>query len=176
MPYDVLPLHPHSDELSMVAERMRATLIEVLGQPQGASLYDIPWLLDRARSHVDGRLPGAIFIARQDGSGAHVGHIIVREEHDADGRYGLVSTIYVVPDHRHLGAATTLLAAAHGWFEARGLARTATDTSQTNVPLIRLYERHGYEIVFRSEEKKMVRLGRNRVSPAPAAVSCPCGT
>lgn len=154
-------LNPASPELPLVAARMRDTLIEVLGEEVGGSMYDLPWVLDRATSHLDGRLPGAIFVAHQGPQGPSVGHIIVRQEHDEHGDYGLVSTAYVLPEVRRQGVAAALLAAAHGWFADRGLQRTATDTAQTNHPLIALYARHGYEVVVRWEAEQMVRLGRN---------------
>lgn len=167
---DVAQLDRHAaDELDLVAARMRATLVEVLGRETGESLYSLEWLRDRAASHVDGRCPGAIFVAKPRGDGESVGHIIVREEADDDGPLGLVSTIYVLPGARRGGVAGRLLDAAHQWFQARGLDRTATDTSQTNLPLIRLFEGFGYAIVFRSEEKKMVRLMKGS-SPARTAI------
>lgn len=155
-----------SAELALVASRMRDTLIEVLGEATGGTMYSLDWLLDRASSHVDGRLPGAIYVARRDSDSGNVGHIVVRKEVDEQGDFGLVSTIYVLPEQRHAGIATTLLEAAHGWFHEQGLTRTATDTSETNRPLIGLFERHGYVTVFHSPEKRMVRLSRDAAPPA----------
>lgn len=51
-----------------------------------------------------------------------------------------------------------LVDAAHDWFHSRDLHRLVTDTSETNLPLIRLFNGFGYEIIFPSEGKKMVRL------------------
>ncbi|MTK64544.1 MAG: GNAT family N-acetyltransferase [Methanobacterium sp.] len=153
-----------STELALVASRMRDTLIEVLGEEAGANMYSLDWLLDRASSHVDGRLRGAIYVVRRDSEPGNVGHIVVRKEADDQGNFGLVSTIYVLPELRHTGIATTLLEVAHGWFREQGLTRTATDTSETNRPLIGLFERHGYVTVFHSPEKRMVRLNRDATS------------
>lgn len=151
--------------LDVVATRMRATLIEVLGEDVGSSMYSFEWLKDRAKSHIDGRLPGAIFVARLAHADDLAGHIIVREEPDADGPLGLVSTIYVQPELRHLGVASGLLRAAHAWFDGRSLTRWATDTSSTNTPLIDLFGRFGYSVTYRSDEKSMVRL--SRAAPLP---------
>ena len=156
---DVVLLDEHAaQELDLIAARMRATLVEVLGQQEGESLYSLEWLRDRAASHLDGTYPGAIFVARRRADAHSLGHVIVRQERDDDGALGLVSTIYVVPEARRSGVASSLLHAAHHWFDSRRLCRSATDTSQANLPLIRLFERFGYAVVFRSEEKKMVRL------------------
>ncbi|APV50849.1 hypothetical protein BWI17_14835 [Betaproteobacteria bacterium GR16-43] len=147
-----------SEHLDLVAARMRATLVEVLGRELGESLYSLEWLKDRAASHVDGRCTGAIFIAREGAEATNIGHVIVREEADDEGPLGLVSTIYVLPEGRRHGVARRLVDAAHHWFQSRDLHRSATDTSETNLPLINLLGGLGYEIVFRSDEKKMVRL------------------
>ena len=147
-----------TEQLDLIAVRMRATLVEVLGPETGESMYSLEWLRDRAASHLDGRCVGAIFIARGSGAEGNIGHIILREELDDEGPLGLVSTIYVLPAGRRHGVARQLVDAAHGWFQSRDLRRCATDTSNTNTPLIRLLNGLGYEIVFRSEEKNMVRL------------------
>ena len=147
-----------TEQLELVAARMRATLVEVLGPEIGEPMYSLEWLRDRAASHVDGRCVGAIFIAKDSGAEGNIGHIILRQELDAEGPLGLVSTIYVLPAGRRHGVARQLVDAAHDWFRSRGLRRSATDTSNTNTPLIRLFNGLGYEIVFRSGEKNMVRL------------------
>ncbi|MFZ5479621.1 MAG: GNAT family N-acetyltransferase [Myxococcota bacterium] len=137
-------------ELDLVAARMRATLVEVLGEARGGSMYTMDWLRERARWHVD---HGAVLLADVDG--AIAGHTIVREEPDG----GLFSTTWVDPAWRRRAIGSALLLAGEGWMRARGLAAANTWTSSTNVPLIRLYERHGYAIVERGEE--MVRLSRS---------------
>jgi GNAT superfamily N-acetyltransferase len=147
-----------TEQLSLIATHMRATLVEVLGQDMGESMYSFEWLKDRARSHVDGRCLGAIFIAQERIENGNAGHIIVRQELDDHGPFGLVSTIYVLPECRRHGVARRLVDAAHHWFQSRKLHRWATDTSETNFPLIRLFNCFGYKMVFHSNEQKMVRL------------------
>jgi len=149
-----------SAELPLIASRMRNTLIDVLGEEVGESMYSLEWLYDRAVSHIDGRLLGAIYIARVGPENHNVGHIIVRQEEDEHGQFGLVTTSYVLPEMRRKGLASALLGAAHNWFLSRKLLRTATDTAENNRPLIELYGRHGYEVIFHSKEKQMVRLSR----------------
>ena len=49
---------PLTDQLDLIASRMRATLIEVLGPEVGVALHSLDWLKDCATSHIDGRQPG----------------------------------------------------------------------------------------------------------------------
>ena len=158
------PIQLGSPDLQIVASRMRDTLIDVLGEEVGESMYSLEWLYDRAVSHIDGRLLGAIYIARVGPESQNVGHIIVRQEEDERGQFGLVTTAYVLPEMRRKGIASTLLGAAHTWFLSHRLFRTATDTAENNHPLIALYGRHGYEVIFHSKEKQMVRLSRELLS------------
>lgn len=141
----------------MVAERMRETLVEVLGEDRGASMYTMEWLRNRVRFHLDPtRSTAAVFVA-EDASGRIDGHTIVRLERDEEDRaYGLFSTTYVAPDARRAGLATSLLRRGEAWMLEHGLTTAATATSSTNEKLIRLYEGHGYAITHSSDE--MVRL------------------
>lgn len=147
--------------LRVVAERMRATLVEVLGEERGGSMYTMEWLLDRARAHLDPtRLHGAVLVAEDD-RGELVGHTILRVEADEDGgRLGLISTTYVHPARRRAGLAEALLRAGESWLLTSGAERLATYTSDTNFPLIRLYEKHGYQVTLRAPESRMLRLSR----------------
>lgn len=152
-------------DLDLIARRMRATLVEFLGEKAGKSLYTLAWLRDRAALHLDGTCEGGIFVARL-ASGESVGHIIVRIESDEVGPLGLVSTIYVEPAYRRRGAACQLVDAAHRWFQARGMKRYATNTSKDNAPLIRLLDGLGYRIALHFEEKNMVQLMKQSVNAA----------
>lgn len=162
----IRPTTGSADEIALVAERMRATLVEVLGEAQGGSMYSLDWLRDRVAFHLDpARSDGALFLAER--GGAVVGHTMVRVEHDPE-PYGLFSTTWVCPEHRRAGVANALLDAGEAWFAIRGLPRFATDTSDANTPLLRLFSRRGYEIVHRAPEARMVRLGRPAPDPRPA--------
>lgn len=155
----VRPIDPTSAaEIALVAERMRATLVEVLGEARGTSMYSLEWLVERVRFHLDPAREAAVFVA-EDAGGEIVGHSIVRSELDDEQRaFGLVSTTYVLPSHRRLGLASALLAHEEAWMRERGLERAATDTARDNHRLIALYRKHGYEIALEAGE--MVRLER----------------
>ena len=158
----VRPLDPkHEHEVTLVARRMRETLIEVLGPERGASMYTLEWLEERVRSHLRPEVYTAQVLMAEDEHGGIVGHTMVRLEEDADGEtLGLVATTYVLPQARRAGVAEALLAAGEAWLIAKGASRLATNTSQTNWPLIRMYEKHGYTITFRAPELQMVQLSR----------------
>lgn len=151
-------------EIRLIASRMRATLVEVLGHTRGDTMYDMAWLEDRVREHLDdARCCGAVFVARGE-DGAIIGHTIVRVEEPDIGRpHGLFSTSYVVDGARRAGVASELLDAGEAWMQKMGMMEFATHTAHDNVGLIGLYEGRGYEIARRRDE--MVRLVRR----APAA-------
>jgi len=139
----IRPLNPAEPaELDWVVHGMRATLVEVEGEAQGAALYSMDWLRERARWHLE-HPERSVLLAQQVG-GEILGHTILRREDDAAGALGLISTTYVAPAARRQGVAQGLLQAGEAWFRARGLPRSATWTSATNTPLIALYQRHGY--------------------------------
>ncbi len=149
--------------IDLVAQRMRATLVEVEGEQAGGSMYSMDWLRDRVRWHLDGR--AAEVVVAEDPAGAISGHTIYRIETGAgDTPFGLVSTTYVVPEARRLGVAQQLLERAESWFRARGLPQCCTWTSSTNTPLIALYKRNGFAEAERAPNELtqtlMVRLAK----------------
>lgn len=161
--------------IDLVAERMRATLIEVEGEDTGGTMYSMDWLRDRVRWHLDGRT--AEVVVAEDATGGIVGHTIYRIESDADAPhdasatapFGLISTTYVVPEARRLGVAQQLLAHAEAWFLARRVPLACTWTSEINRPLIGLYARNGYVEAERGPNQltqtMMVRLARSLSPP-----------
>jgi GNAT superfamily N-acetyltransferase len=137
---------------------MRRTLEEVIG-PEGRRLYSAGWLRDRVRFHLDrSRALGAVWLAAPP-SQHSIGHIIARIEEE-DGPLGLVSTIYVAPSWRRQGVAQALITRAEDWLIAKGAYRLATDTAENNAPLINLFSKFRYRIVFHAPENHMVRLER----------------
>lgn len=134
-------IDPRNDsEIRLVAERMRATLMEV----EGDGLYTMEWLVDRVRWHLDGARQARVVLGIDDAGGV-AGHTIFRVEQDEQGQpFGLVSTSYVLPAARRLGFASAFLQEAERWFRERQLPLAATWTSSTNTPLIALYARHGF--------------------------------
>lgn len=125
---------------------MRLTLEEVLGKERGGGMYDRDWLEDRVRQHLDGRIErAAVMVAEED---EIVGHTIVRVDADESGApIGLFSTIFVVPEHRRIGVAGSLIRAGEAWMRRQAMATARTYTAVDNTPLHRLFERHGYSIV-----------------------------
>lgn len=160
MSYRIRPMDPGSEtELELVASRMRLTLQEVLGEEAGAALYSLEWLRQRALWHLNPASCTGQIILAEDAGGAIVGHTIVRLDADDTGTpIGLFATTYVVPEARRRGIASRLLLAGEAWLIEHGMATAVTNTGAANVPLIRLYEKHGYAIIAAHGE--MVRLGR----------------
>ena len=146
-----------TDTIALVAARMRLTLMEVVGEEEGAAMYSLEWLVDRVHFHLDpARSTGAVFVSEDD-VGAILGHTIVRVEADEAGApVGLFSTTYVDPASRLLGIADQLLEVGEAWFRAQGLPAAMTHTSAKNDKLIRLYQKRGYRIV--AEHPPFVRL------------------
>ena len=139
-------IDPTSDEeIGLVAERMRLTLVEVLGEEVGGKMYTMDWLIDRVRFHLDAaKCTGAVFVAEAP-DGHIAGHTIVRlEPDDEEGTIGLFSTTYVEPESRRLGVAAELLHAGEVWMIEHGMKKAVTYTDRENEPLKKLYLSHGY--------------------------------
>lgn len=155
----IRPIDPDSTgEVALVATRMRDTLIEVLGQERGGSMYSHEWLEARVRWHLDAaQCTGAVFLAELDGR--VVGHSIVRVEPDADQTdIGLFSTTYVEPAARRRGVAGRLLERGEAWMRARGMTIAVTYTDRANANLQALYIGRGYTLSDMPED--FVRLAR----------------
>ncbi len=156
------PINPDSaQEIRLVATRMRETLIEVIGAEEGGSMYTLDWLEDRVRFHLDPSRSTAQVTVSTRADGFITGHCLVRVEQDeAAPPFGLFATTYVEPASRKQGIADTLLIHGESWMHQQGLALARTYTAESNTPLIRLYEKHGYAIEARYPEKKMIALAR----------------
>ena len=133
-------------EIRLVAERMRLTLIEVLGSEVGEKMYTMEWLIDRVKQHLDpDRYTGRVFVS-EDENGQITGHTIVRLEPDDEGGFiGLFSTTYVEPLSRRLGIAAELLKKGEAWMKEQGMLKAVTYTDADNRPLKELYLEHGYQ-------------------------------
>ncbi len=153
------------DEIELVAQRMRATLIEVEGPEAGVALCSMDWLRDRVRWHLDrDSVTAKVFLAVLP-NGDIIGHTIVRRELDQAGNaFGLFSTTYVIPTARRGGIADVLLSAGERWMREQSFGSAATWTSSTNLKLIRLYARHGYsqtaQYLYEPTGTLMVKLER----------------
>lgn len=143
----IRPIDPNSeDEIDRAAQWMRATLIEVEGEETGITLYSLDWLRQRVRWHLDPACSLAAVLLAEETDGSIVGHSIVRRETDeTGGRFGLISTTYVVPSARRRRIGERLLWRGEEWFQSQSLQRSATWTSANNTKLINLYEKNGYQ-------------------------------
>lgn len=150
----------NQDEQTLVAERMRLTLEEVLGAERGGNYYSMEWLRNRLLQHLDPEQNTAQVLLAEDADDGIQGHTIVRVEQDEQGQpFGLYSTTYVVPEARRRGVANLLVEAGEEWLLAQGMRRLATDTARGNGKLIHLFERRGYHVVLKTEE--MLRLQKD---------------
>lgn len=136
---------------------MRDTLVEVLGEERGGSMYSMDWLIDRAAFHLDPeKCDGEIFLAVAD-DGEIVGHNILRIEKDDEGPFGLFSTTYVAPAARGKGFAKFLVEQGEKWFIDKGMTRMFTYTEENNEPLKRLFCSMGFEVVEVKQEFAIIR-------------------
>ena len=153
------------EEIELVAQRMRATLIHVLGEERGTGLYTVDWLRERVRFHLDPARSTARVLLAELELGQVAGHTILRREEPAgQPPFGLFSTIYVEPGSRRRGVATALLLRGEAWFREQGLGRAATHTAAHNQPLIEQFGRQGYALTFSADD--MVQLSKALVDPA----------
>ena len=135
------------EEIHLVAERMRQTLIEVLGEEVGGNMYPMDWLVQRVQFHLDPQqCTGRVFVS-EDAEGHITGHTIVRLEPDeAEGQIGLFSTTYIEPTSRRLGVAAELLRTGENWMREQGMKKAVTYTDVDNTPLQELYLGQGYKL------------------------------
>ena len=158
----IRPIDPKShEEVELVAQRMRSTLVDVLGEETGGSMYTMDWLRQRVLFHLDpAQSTAQVFVSENDQK--HItGHCIVRIDRDDSGnQVGLFSTTYVEPESRRLGTANALLLHGEKWMIQQGMPKALTYTSDSNAKLINLYKKHGYEITVTDAEKKMVGLSK----------------
>jgi ribosomal protein S18 acetylase RimI-like enzyme len=149
-----------SREILLVAERMRETLVEVLGEQEGRSMYTLDWLKERVLFHLDPTKSTAQVFLSENAEGEITGHAIVRIEEEGGTRIGLFSTTYVAPHFRRQAIASDLILEGEAWMISHGLSVAVTYTSDSNTKLINLYSNHGYQITESYPEKKMIRLAR----------------
>ncbi len=88
-------------EITLVARRMRQTLVEVLGVEKGSSMYTMDWLYERVRWHLDPKeTNGKVFLA-EDFRGNILAHAMARVDHGTS--HGYFSTVFVEPASRRAG-------------------------------------------------------------------------
>jgi ribosomal protein S18 acetylase RimI-like enzyme len=155
-------MNPGSDkELTLVATRMKDTLVEVLGEEKGGNMYTMEWLQQRVRQHYNGEYIAQILVSEKR-NGDITGHIILRQETDENEEdIGLISTLYVEPESRKKSIATQLIAHGEKWIAEQGLKKAVTHTADTNTVLIQLLEKNGYSIVGKDKKKDMIILEKS---------------
>lgn len=151
-------LNPLSEnEIRLVADRMRQTLIDVLGPEKGSSMYTMEWLIDRVRWHLDSTNTTARVLLSQNSDGQITGQAIARIERGEDGgSYGYFSTLFVDVGSRRQGIATSFVAFVECWFRELRIPKIVYNTAHNNSKLIDLFKKHGYRITHSGSE--MVQL------------------
>ena len=151
----VREIDPKSDaEIQLVAQRMRQTLVEVLGEEKGVSMYTMDWLVERVRWHLNAKnTDGRVFLSENQ-SGEIIGHAIARI--DPACSFGYFSTVFVEPLSRRQGVAVSLMDHVENWFLERRMPKAVYNTANNHVALIGLFKRNGYEITH--SESEMVQL------------------
>jgi GNAT superfamily N-acetyltransferase len=146
-----------SEEIALVASRMRNTLEEVLGEEKGQALYTMEWLEDRVRWHLDSEKRSAKIYLSENTKKEITGHAIARIEQDESGKnYGFFSTIFVEPTERKQGVARSLLKKVEDWCLEKKMPEIVYYTAETNAPLIELFTKNGFHLA--QKEAEMVRL------------------
>ncbi|MCB0392146.1 MAG: GNAT family N-acetyltransferase [Bdellovibrionales bacterium] len=147
-------------EIKLVASRMRQTLVDVLGEERGESMYTMEWLVDRVLWHLDPKKTKAkVYLATSD-KDQIVGQAIVRLESDnTDSEYGYFSTIYVEPSWRGQGVATKLIETVEKWLIKSEIQTVIYNTATDNSRLISLFQFLGYQLFETHDD--MVRLKKD---------------
>ncbi len=141
-------------EISLVAQRMRQTLIEVLGEEKGTAMYTMDWLTERVRWHLDPKR--RVFLSENEARQI-TGHAIARIESGDDGiLLGYFSTVFVALDSRRQGIAGTLLRHVESWFLENGIPKIVYNTAKNHSAIIALFSAHGYRITY--SEFEMIQL------------------
>lgn len=148
------------EAITIIAQRMRQTLIEVLGEEQGSALYTTEWLVQRVLWHLDpSQVVGQVYVAER-GDGTILGHTIVRIEKEEERTIGLFSTTYVDPPYRRSGVASQLLRQGEEWIWAQGMTEAVTYTDENNQKLQNLYIGQGYALTRMPNQ--FVQLAKSR--------------
>lgn len=150
-------IDPQSEfEINLVAQRMRQTLVEVLGEEKGGSMYTMDWLTERVRWHLDPKnTEGRVFLSENQ-EGEIIGHAIARI--DFGSSFGYFSTIFVEPSSRRHGIARILMMHVEEWFSKKGMPKVVYNTAENHVATIDLFKSHGYKISH--AESEMVQLAK----------------
>jgi len=151
-------IDPQSEtEIDLVASRMHQTLIDVLGEEKGGSMYTTEWLRQRVLWHLDSKNTQAKIFLTSNQNGGITGHAIARIERAEDGtKFGYFSTVFVEAKSRRQGIANALLLQVEQWFVENQMPKSVYNTAETNTKLIDLFKEHGYKIT--DAQSEMVQL------------------
>jgi GNAT superfamily N-acetyltransferase len=148
-----------TDAIELIAKRMLLTLIEVLGEERGRSMYTLEEAIQRVMWHLNSDQSMARVFVAENSRDEMVGHTIVRVDDDGEGGdIGLFATTYVVPEVRRAGVAGHLLATGEHWMREQGLPVAATYTEENNTKLQQLYLQRGYSMT--AMPKRFVKLAK----------------
>lgn len=152
------PLNRQSqEEINSVAQNMKKTLMEVMGEEKGSQYYSMDWLLERVYWHIELGDRAKIILC-EDAFSNLIGQAIVRVEFDEDleQEIGYFSTIYIEPAIRKQGAASLLINQVHEWCKEKQLQIVSYSTAKDNEKLLSLFHKFGYEKTLKTDE--MVKL------------------
>lgn len=161
---------------ALVAARMAATLVEVLGAERAAAVHTPEQIRARLDWHLAPEHAATVLLARGD-DGALLGHTLLRVDRDPDAAQdtapaGLFATIQVARSARRRGVAALLIASGEAWMVARGLTRALTWTDVGNAPLVACFEARGY--ACRSHGDEWLVLSRALTPRAPLSSGSSC--
>jgi GNAT superfamily N-acetyltransferase len=149
--------HHLESEISLVAARMRQTLVEVLGEEKGSALYTMDWLVSRVKWHLDSTKTNAKVFLIKNADNEIVGHAIARiEGGEGQENYGYFSTVFIEPNSRDQRMASALIKHVEKWLRAMQMPKVVYNTAENHKKLIRLFDHHGYQITHK--ESEMVQL------------------
>lgn len=150
-------IDPQSEsEVGLVARRMRQTLVEVLGEEKGGSMYTMEWLIHRVWWHLDPENTNGRVFLQENQDGDIIGHAIARIDHGSS--VGYFSTIFVEPSSRRLGLATGMMKHVENWFAENRVPKIIYNTADNHTALIGLFSSQGYKITH--AESAMVQLAK----------------
>ena len=159
-PHIRVVLPESSAEILLIAERMLATLVEVLGEERARSMYTLDGAVQKVMWHLkSAEVVGEVFVV-ETAEGVIVGHTIVRVDEDEEGQeIGLFGTTYVIPAARNAGLAASLLKRGEQWMLAQGMNQAVTYTDEHNIKLQNLYRDQGY--TMSEMPKQFVKLAKS---------------
>ncbi|MBT4792132.1 MAG: GNAT family N-acetyltransferase [Halobacteriovoraceae bacterium] len=147
----IRPIAPNSkEETSLVAKRMKKTLIDVMGEKDGKNYYSDEWLISRVEQHINLKENACIFLSEEN-SGEISGQAIIRIEKDNGTNYGFFSTIYVAEEFRGKGIAKELIMAVLKWCKDKDLKRVTYNTAENHTSIINLFGKFKFKESLRAD-------------------------